>query len=56
MSLLETTEIESKLFPNIACPKTEYGQPNRFFTGLFNGIILALTVWGSIYAIMVWMF
>jgi hypothetical protein len=56
MQFLETTEIESKSFPNISCHITAPRQPNRFFTGLVNGIILALTAWGSIYAMMVWMF
>ena len=30
MTFLETTDVESKSFPNIACPITEYRQPNRF--------------------------
>jgi hypothetical protein len=56
MSFLETTKIESKSFPNIACQTMGYRQPNKFFTGLANGIILSLTAWGFIYAITVWMF
>ena len=56
MPFLETTEIEPKSFPNIACQITGHRQPNKFFTGIVNGIILALTVWGSIYAMMVWIF
>lgn len=56
MTFLETSEIESKPFPDIACQITGHRQPNRFFTGLVNGIILALAAWGSVYAMMVWMF
>jgi len=56
MQFLETTDIESKSFPNIACPITGLRQPNRFFAGLVNGVIFSLTAWGFIYAMMVWMF
>jgi hypothetical protein len=56
MQFLETTEIESKSFPNISCQITAPHQPNRFFTGLANGVIFSLTAWGFIYAMMVWMF
>ena len=56
MQFIETTDIESKSFPNIAWPITGHRQPNRFFTGLANGVILSLTAWGFIYAMMVWMF
>ena len=56
MQFIQTTDIESKSFPNISCQITAHRQPNRFFTGLANGVILSLTAWGFIYAMMVWMF
>jgi hypothetical protein len=55
MRLLETDGIESKTFANIACQTQGYRQPNRFFTGLVNGIIFSLTAWGFVYAMVAWM-
>jgi hypothetical protein len=56
MQFLETDGIEFTSLEKMACRITEYHQPNRFFTGLASGVILSLTAWGFIYALMVWMF
>jgi hypothetical protein len=56
MQFLETTDIESKSFPNIVCPTTGYRQPNRFFAGLLNGIFLSLPIWAILCTLMIWMF
>ena len=56
MQFLQTDDIEFKSLAKMAYRITEYRQPNRFFTGLVNGVILSLTAWGGIYAMMVWMF
>jgi hypothetical protein len=56
MPLLEPVDIIAKSYPNIAGQIRGPRQPNRFFTGLANGVILSLTAWGFIYAMMIWMF
>jgi hypothetical protein len=56
MPFLATDDIESKLLTEMSCRIMECRQPNKFFTGLANGVILSFTAWGFIYVMTVWMF
>jgi hypothetical protein len=56
MQLIEADDIESKSSIQMTCRRAQYRHPNRFFTGLANGVIFSLAAWGFIYAMMVWMY
>ena len=56
MQLIEADDIESNSSLQTTCRIAPYRHPNRFFTGLANGVILSLAAWGFIYAMMVWMY
>ncbi|MFZ0134516.1 MAG: hypothetical protein WAK95_18415 [Desulfobacterales bacterium] len=56
MPLFDSAEANPASDPATAGLMTDFLQPNRFFTGLANGIVLALPAWAIVWALLVWMF
>lgn len=56
MPLFDSAEASPASEPAAAGLMTDSLQPNRFFTGLANGILLAFPAWAIVWGLLVWMF
>jgi hypothetical protein len=54
MQPLEYNTFDAQAAPSRARQKPDHRQPNGFFTGLFNAILLSLPGWAVLIAVAVW--